>query len=165
LWAIAAASNGWGPFEPVPREAFVNRSRFAVSVVIATTSTFWSLNAAEAAGPYLKLKADKETVAADQPVRLTLTAVSTRSLRLPAPVLAVDDGGGFRERPELACAGEAASPSDLTPDKAVVTSCELKVERPGKTRLRLEYRLPDGVVRSNPVTISVGGDGKESASK
>ncbi len=46
-----------------------------------------------------------------------------------------------------------------------MTSCELKVERPGKTRLRLEYRLPDGVVRSNPVTISVGGDGQESASK
>ncbi len=61
----------------------MNRSRFAVSVVTVATSLLFALTAAEAAGPYLKLKADKETVAPDQRVRLTLTAVSTRTLRLP----------------------------------------------------------------------------------
>jgi hypothetical protein len=139
----------------------VNRIRFATIVAgLALTMTF-AARQAHAAGPNLKLKADKETVAADEPVTVTLTAVSTRTLKLPAPIVSVDEGQGFRERTDLSCAGDAAAAKELSPDKASVSSCAIKLTQPGKAKVRLEYRLATGVVRSNAVSIAVGEAGAE----
>lgn len=124
----------------------MNRFRFIVAApalgVLAVAST------ALAAGPYLKLRAEK---AADTNVKLTLTAVSGRTLTLPAPVVAVDEGKGFEARPDLACGPAEGTP--VTPDKAATTSCELKLAGSAKTRVRLEYKLPDGMARTNAVTV------------
>jgi hypothetical protein len=139
----------------------VNRIRFATLVAVLALTSSLAARSAQAAGPYLKLKADKETVAAGEPVMVTLTAVSTRTLKLPAPTVSVDEGQGFRERTDLACAGEAGAAKELTPDKASVSSCEVKLSEPGKAKVRLEYRLATGVVRSNAVSISVGEAGAE----
>ncbi len=125
----------------------MNRFRFMVTAptlgVLAVAST------ALAAGPYLKLRAEK--AAGDNNVKLTLTAVSGRTLTLPAPVVAVDEGKGFEARPDLACGPAEGTP--VTPDKAATTTCELKIAGPAKTRVRLEYKLADGVARTNAVTV------------
>jgi hypothetical protein len=130
-------------FEEVP----LNRFRFVAAApalyVLALASTAW------AAGPYLKLRAEK--AAGDKPVKLTLTAVSGRTLTLPAPVVAVDEGKGFEARADLSCG--PAEGTTVTPDKAATTSCELKLAGTAKARVRLEYRLADGVVRTNAVTV------------
>jgi hypothetical protein len=41
----------------------------------------------------------------------------------------------------------------VTPDKAATTSCELKLAGSAKMRVRLEYKLADGLVRTNAVTV------------
>lgn len=99
----------------------MNRFRFIVAApalgVLALAST------ALAAGSCLKVRAEK--AAGDTNVKLTLTAVSGRTLTLPAPVVAVDEGNGFEARPDLACGPAEGTP--VTPDKAATTSCELKI--------------------------------------
>lgn len=144
----------------------MNRIRFATLAAVPVV-TLLSLSAtpARAEGPYLKLKAAKETVAVEEPVAITLTAVSTRTLALPAATVAVDDGQGFRERADLACVGEAAAARKLSPDKASVASCDIKLAKPGKARVRFEYRLPTGVVRSNAVSVEVREGGGPAAAK
>jgi hypothetical protein len=113
---------------------------------------------AHAQGPYLKLRADQTPIPAQQAAKLTLTAVSGRTLALPAPVVFVDEGDGFRARPDLSCAlAEGGKSLTVTPDKAVVASCEIKLNRPGKSRVRLEYRLPSGLARTNTVTLDIQG--------
>ena len=113
---------------------------------------------AHADGPYLKLRADQAEVQAQQGAKLTLTAVSPRTIALPAPVVFVDEGDGFRARPDLSCAQAGGAKSlTVTPDRAVVSSCEIKLDRPGKNRVRLEYRLPSGLARTNAVTLDVQG--------
>jgi hypothetical protein len=132
---------------PLSEEVPLIRSRFVVSApafgVLALAST------AFAAGPYLKLRAEK--AAGDKPVKLTLTAVSGRTLTLPAPVVAVDEGKGFEARPDLACGPAEGTP--VTPDKAATSSCELNLAASAKTRVRLEYKLADGIARTNAVTV------------
>jgi hypothetical protein len=129
------------------KEVRLNRFRFLAAApalgVLALGST------AFAAGPYLKLRAEKAT--GDKPLKLTLTAVSGRTLALPAPVVAVDEGKGFEARPDLACG--PAEGTKVTPDKAATTSCELKLAGSAKMRVRLEYKLADGLVRTNAVTV------------
>ena len=113
---------------------------------------------AHAQGPYLKLRADPAKVQAAEAVKLTLTAVSGRTLALPAPVVLVDEGDGFRARPDLACAlGQGGKSLTVTPDKAVTGSCDIKLDRPGRSKVRLEYRLPSGLARTNTVTLDVQG--------
>ena len=125
----------------------MNRFRFVAVApalgVLALAST------AFAAGPYLKLRAEKG--AGDKPVKLTMTAVSGRTLTLPAPVVAVDEGKGFEARPDLTCGPAEGTP--VTPDKAATTSCELKLTGSAKTRVRLEYKLTGGVARTNAVKL------------
>ncbi|MFI5007088.1 MAG: hypothetical protein ACHQKZ_06585 [Solirubrobacterales bacterium] len=111
-----------------------------------------------AQGPYLKLRADQAKVQPPEAVKLTLTAVSGRTLALPAPVVFVDEGDGFRARPDLTCTLAAGGRSlTVTPEKAVVASCDIKLDRPGKSKVRLEYRLPSGLARTNTVTLDVQG--------
>ncbi len=125
----------------------------ALGVLALTSATF-------AAGPYLKLRAEKH--AAGTPVKLTLTAVSGRTLILPAPVVAVDEGKGFEARTDLRCG--PAEGTTVTPDKAATTSCEVKLEGTAKMRVRLEYKLADGVARTNAVTVE-GAPGESVAAK
>jgi len=113
---------------------------------------------AHAQGPYLKLRADQAAIQAPQAAKLTLTAVSGRTVALPAPVVFVDEGDGFRARPDLSCAlADRGKSLTVTPDKAVVASCEIKLDRPGKSRVRLEYRLSSGLMRTNAVTFDIQG--------
>ena len=132
----------------------MHRSRYLV-LVPAVAGFVLAASPVRAAGPYLKLRAESESAEASKPVKLTLTAVSARTVTLPAPQVSVDEGQGFATRPDLACAPVAET--KVTPDKAATASCEITLSRPGKSRVRLEYRLPDGLARSNAVTIQVGG--------
>jgi hypothetical protein len=124
-------------------------NRFPFVAVVPALGVLALASTALAAGPYLKLRAENGT--GDKPVKLTLTAVSSRTLTLPAPVVAVDEGNGFEARPDLACGPAEGTP--VTPDKAATTSCELKLAGSAKTRVRLEYKLPDGVARTNAVRV------------
>jgi hypothetical protein len=132
----------------------LTRSRPVVLAALVLTAAALAAPA-QAAGPYLKLKANPESVAADQPVTLTLTAVSGRTVTLPAPVISVDEGQGFAARTDLQCT--PAAETNVTPDKAATASCAIKLSRAGKSRVRFEYRLPGGMARTNAVSIEVGG--------
>jgi len=77
--------------------------------------------------------------------------VSGRTLTLPAPVVAVDEGKGFAARTDLRCG--PAEGTTVTPDKAATIACELKLEGTATMRIRLEYKLADGVARTNAVTV------------
>jgi hypothetical protein len=146
------------PGGPAYQEVSVKRFRSLVARPLLAGSALVLAIPAHADGPYLKLRADRAEVQAQQAAKLTLTAVSLRTLALPAPVVFVDEGDGFRARPELSCAlAEGGQSLTVTPDKAVVASCEIKLQRPGKTRVRLDYRLPSGIARTNAVTFDVQG--------
>jgi hypothetical protein len=136
----------------------VNRFRSLVLRTLLAGAALVLAMPAHAQGPYLKLRADQASVQTPQAAKLTLTAVSGYTLALPAPVVFVDEGEGFRARPDLSCAlADQGKSLTVTPDKAVVASCEIKLERPGKSRVRLEYRLPKGIARTNAVTLDVQG--------
>lgn len=127
----------------------MNRSRFAFAAAAPALGILALASTTFAAGPYLKLRAEKTT--GDKPVKLTLTVVSGRTLTLPAPVVAVDEGKGFEARTDLACG--PAEGTTVTPDKAATTSCELKLAGSAKMRVRLEYKLADGMARTNAATV------------
>ena len=124
--------------------------RFRVAAAASALGLLTLASTTFAAGPYLKLRAEK--AAADKPVKLTLTAVSGRTLTLPSPVVAVDLGRGFEPRTDLACG--PAEGTKVTPDKVRPTvACELEIAGAAKMRVRLEYKLADGVARTNAVTV------------
>lgn len=123
--------------------------RFRVAAAASALGLLAVASTTFAAGPYLKLRAEK--AAADRPVKLTLTAVSGRTLTLPPPVVAVDEGKGFEPRTDLACG--PAEGTRVTPDKAATIACELEIAGAAKVRVRLEYRLADGVARTNAVRV------------
>jgi len=87
----------------------------------------------------------------------TIAARSLLDLATPygIPAVSVDEGQGFAVRTDLTCT--PAAETTVTPDKAATASCEIKLSRAGKSRVRFEYRLADGMARTNPVTIEVGG--------
>lgn len=114
--------------------------------------------AARADGLYLKLATENSKVQADQPVRVKLTAVATRSFALPAsPQFLVDDGSGPKVLADLEA--KALEPPDgkVTPDAAVKGSWELVLPQPGRYKIRVRYQLADRVVESNKVAVEVIG--------
>ena len=141
----------------------MNRSRYLVLAPLVGASFVALTSPAQAAGPYLKLKAEAAAAEADKPVKLTLTAVSGRTVTLPAPAVSIDEGQGFATRTDVECSPYAET--TVTPDKAATATCEIRLSRAGKSRVRLEYRLPDGVARTNAVTIEIGGTASARADK
>lgn len=108
---------------------------------------------ARADGLFLKLSSAKAKLGPEEGAELGVRAVATRSVTLPAPEVWIDDGSGFRTRPELACAaGETVA---VTPDRAVRTSCRLSLSQPGVYRVRLRYRVQGQVFETNKVTLEV----------
>jgi hypothetical protein len=121
---------------------------FAVAVALSPV-------ALSAQGLHLKLSSDSPRVAADEPVKVKLTAVSLRSLSLPAtPVFLVDDGQGPQPL-EGAKALDDAGTIAVTPDKAHSGGYELSLPKPGKYKIQVEYRVDGRPVRSNKLTMEV----------
>jgi len=81
----------------------LNRSRYLVLAPVLVGSLVVLASPAQAAGPYLKLRAENAAAEVDKPVKLTLTAVSGRTVTLPVPAVSVDEGQGFTLRTDLPC--------------------------------------------------------------
>src|SRR5687767_4869780 len=124
--------------------AFALRSLLAVSVVAGLTAP------AAAQGMFLKLATDDAKVAADQPLKVRLTAVVTRSFPALEPEFLVDDGTGMKVRPEVKVKALDATRSEKissgTPNR---TSWELELPNPGRYRIRVRARYSDRVIESN----------------
>lgn len=130
-------------------------ARFRLFLILGFLGVVLGPASAHAQGPYLKLRADK-AAQPDKPIKLTLTAVSGRTLVLPAASVWVDEGDGLKARPDLSCAlGDGSQGLTVTPDEAAVASCEIRLAKSGKHRVRLEYKLPSGLVRTNTLTLEV----------
>ena len=119
-----------------------------VAAVLAEIAT-----PARAGGVFLKLSSAKEKLGPEESADLAVRAVSTRSVTLAAPEVWVDDGSGFRTRPDLACAAKDAVA--VTPDREVRATCRLSLSQPGVYRIRLRYRVGRQVVETNRVTVEV----------
>ena len=119
-----------------------------VAVVLAGAGT-----SVRADGLFLKLSSVKAKLAPEEAADLAVQAVTTRTVSLPTPEVWVDDGSGFRARPELACPARDAVA--VTPDRAVRTTCRLSLGQPGVFRIRLRYRVGDRVFETNKVTLEV----------
>ena len=123
-------------------------------------AVFLSLAAAApaaAATVHLKVRTDGST--AGQPLRLTVKALSRVPVSLPAePVVSVDEGQGFKVRPDLHCRLAAEGTSlRLEADRERTATCDLPLATPAKARIRLSYKLGETVSTSNAVSLPVTG--------
>ena len=114
---------------------------------------------ADAQTVYLKLKAEPAEKAPS--VKLTVNALSRVPVELPAqPVVYVDEGEGFKPRPELECRlANTPSGLHLEADRAVETSCELPLEKAGKVRVRVAYKVRGTWSTSNTRTLELSAPG------
>lgn len=105
---------------------------------------------ASAATVHLKVQA--ENAVAGQPVRITIKALSRVPVNLPTePLVFVDEGQGFKARPDLRCkVGEGAT-LRLEADRETTLSCSLPVS--GKQKVRLGFKLGESVSTSNVVAL------------
>jgi hypothetical protein len=113
-------------------------------------------------GLYLRVSCQKTRVRVGQAFDITVTAVATRSFTLPsAPDVLVDRDEGLKPDARTQC-GLAESPTlRLTPGRAFRGSCQLALSEPGTYRIRLRYRLPDRVIDSNKLSVTVLTQGTE----
>lgn len=127
-------------------------SRIALAAVLAAAP-----GVASADGLYVSLKAEDSRASAGQPVTLRLTAVATHPFTLPAvPEFLVDDGAGFRARPEFeAKPVEASGDVRVTPEKSFKAAFTLAPTQPGTYKVRARYRVANRVFESNKVTLVV----------
>ena len=117
-----------------------------------------------AQGMFLKLKAEDAKVAADQPVKVHLTAVVTRSFSRPEPEFLVDDGTGMRIRPEIkVTALDATRPEKVSPGTPHRAAWEIELPNPGQYRIRARCRYTDRIIESNKLTIEVTAPAKQAA--
>ena len=117
---------------------------------------------ASAATVHLKVKA--EPVVAGQPAQITVKALSRVPVSLPTePVVFVDEGQGFKARPDLHCKVAEGSTVRLEADREATLHCSLPVS--GKQRLRLGFKLGESVSTSNVVTLETSAAGEALASK
>jgi hypothetical protein len=123
------------------------------------------LLAAPAFAATVHLKLQAENPAAGGPVKVTVKALSRVPVSLPAePIVYVDEGKGFKPRPELRCHlsnGDAAV--RLQADREVTASCELPLPAAGRQRIRVGYRLGETVSTSNAVTVEAKGSAQAAA--
>ena len=109
-----------------------------------------------AQGLYLKLATEEAKVAADQPVKVRLTAVVTRSFDLPAPEFLVDDGAGRKVLAEAKVkAIDESRHGKVSPGTPRRMSWELELPNPGRYRIQAVCRLADRVAESNKLAVEV----------
>jgi hypothetical protein len=110
---------------------------------------------AHAATVYLKVKAEPGT----QPVRLTVKALSHVPVNLsPEPLVYVDEGQGFKARPDLRCRIANTDKSlRLEADREFTGTCELPLAPSPKLRVRLGYKDGETLSTSNTLTLAVPG--------
>lgn len=115
--------------------------------------------AAPAAAATVHLKVQTDRSATGQPVRVTVKALSRVPVSLPAePVVSVDEGQGFKARPDLHCRLAAEGTSlRLEADREHTATCDLPLTASAKTRIRLSYKLGETVSTSNAATLPVTG--------
>ena len=106
----------------------------------------------------VNLKVQSDSSAPGQPVRVTVKALSRVGVTLPAePVVYVDEGSGFKARPDLHCRLAEGASLRLEADHPYTATCDLPLAVSGKTRIRLAYKLGETVSTSNAATLSVAG--------
>jgi hypothetical protein len=111
---------------------------------------------ASAATVHLKLRADSPQ--AGQPLKVTVKALSRVPVSLPSePVVYVDEGQGFKARPDLHCSLSGETTLRLEADRERTASCELPLATSGRQRVRLGFKLGETVSTSNAVTVEVTG--------
>jgi hypothetical protein len=139
-------------------------SGFALRSLLVV-STFAGLTAPAAAqGMFLKLATEDAKVTVDQPLRVRLTAVVTRSFPALEPEFLVDDGTGMKVRPEVKVkALDAKSSEKISSGTPNRTSWELELPNPGRYRIRVRARYSDRVIESNKLTVEVSGPAKVAA--
>ena len=118
-----------------------------------------SLAASPALAGTVHLKIETGSSPNGQAVRVTVKALSRVPVSLPGePAVYVDEGQGFKARPELHCrlAGEAAT-LRLEADREQTTTCDLSLAPSTKTRIRLAYKLGETVSTSNAAVLAVTG--------
>ncbi len=137
-----------------------SRSLFGAIVAAAVTAA----SPAWAGGIYLKISADDAEAMAGQPIRLTLSAVVTRSVTLPAqPQLVVDgkqSADGLQVKPV-----DGTADLKLSPDRGSKATYELAFAEPGTYKFKLRYRVGNDVVETNKFTVKVGGGAAAAAGR
>ena len=119
---------------------------------------------ASAATVHLKLQADNPQ--AGQPVKVTVKALSRVPVSLPSePVVYVDEGQGFKARPDLHCSLSGETTLRLEADRERTATCELPLAASGKQRVRIGFKLGETVSTSNVVTIDAKGPVEARAAK
>jgi hypothetical protein len=114
--------------------------------------------AAPVAASTVSLKVQTNSAAPGLPVRVTVKALSRVGVTLPAePVVYVDEGSGFKVRPDLHCRLAEGTSLRLEADHAYTATCDLPLAVEAKTRIRLSYKLGETVSTSNSATLSVTG--------
>jgi hypothetical protein len=100
-------------------------------------------------------------------VKVTVKALSRVPVSLPAePTVYVDEGKGFKARPELRChLANGDATVRLEADRELTASCELPISAAGRQRVRFSYRLGETVSTSNAVTVEVKGPAQASAAQ
>ena len=131
-------------------------SAFSVRAWLVVSLSAGLITPAAAQGMFLKLKAEDAKVAADQPVKVHLTAVVTRSFSRPEPEFLFDDGTGMKSRPEIkVTALDATRPEKVSPGSPQRASWEIELPNPGQYRIRVRCRYSDRVIESNKLTVEV----------
>jgi hypothetical protein len=129
------------------------------AVVVAGLSV-----SAGAQGMFLKLATDEAKVAPDQPVKVRLTTVVTRTFPVPEPEFLIDDGTGLKVRTDVkVTAVETPSAASVLPGRPHRASWEIELPNPGQYRIRARYRMSDRIVESNKLTVEVTGAPKLAA--
>jgi len=110
---------------------------------------------AHAATIYLKVKAEAGT----QPVRLTVKALSHVPVNLsPEPLVYVDEGQGFKARPDLRCRiANTDKGLRLEADREFTGTCDLPLVPSPRLRVRLGYKAGETLSTSNPLPLAVAG--------
>lgn len=114
--------------------------------------------AAPAVAATVHLKVQTDGSATGQ-LRVTVKALSRVPVSLPAePAVSVDEGQGFKARPDLHCRLAALGTSlRLEADHERTATCDLPLTASAKTRIRLSYKLGETVSTSNAATLPVTG--------
>jgi hypothetical protein len=137
---------------------FPLRSLLVVSILAGLTAP------AAAQGMFLKLATDDATVAVDEPLKVRLTAVVTRTFPALEPEFLVDDGTGMKVRPEVKVKALDATRSEKISSGAPNrTSWELELPNPGRYRIRVRARYSDRVIESNKLSVEVAAPAKVAA--
>ncbi len=122
------------------------------------------LVAVPASAATVHLNVQAENPVAGQPARVTVKALSRVPVTVPTePLVFVDEGQGFKARPDLHCKIAEGPTVRLEADREATLHCSLPVS--GKQKVRLGFKLGESVSTSNVVTLETKATGEALASK